>query len=45
VPSASPRAAIITLAPCAAKTLAIPLPIPFEPPVTITDLPLIDVNM
>ena len=44
-PVAASRPVISTLAPLAAKSRAMPLPIPLLPPVTTTDFPAIDVNM
>ena len=45
LPSSSPLEAIITFAPCLANTVAMPFPIPLDPPVTTTELSLIDVNI
>ena len=42
---ASSRPVIRTFAPAFAKTRAIPLPMPFVPPVTTTEYPLTEVNM
>lgn len=39
------RATMSTFAPWPANTLAMPLPIPLLPPVTMTDLPLRDADM
>src|SRR5512134_1492301 len=44
VPSFSFRPITQTWAPSPVKTLAIPLPMPLVPPVTMTDLSLIDVS-
>ena len=44
-PVAASRPVSSTMAPSAAKTRAMPLPIPLLPPVTTTDLPAIDVNI
>ena len=45
LPSAAPRAAIITFAPWRANTRAMPLPMPLLAPVTMTLRPLMDVSM